>query len=634
MSTAGTPARKDRFTALDTLAVARELRLLGWARVEKASDLAIGGVSVALRSRDAGRRDLALVPGRFAALLEEPAERSEELSPIAKELRRLLTGAILSDVPDPRGERYLEMVFRRADVEEPLTLAVELFGAGNLTVARGSRLVAVLHPRNWAHRSVRIGAEYSRPPSRGDPFDLSAAEVEAILLASRTDRASTLAAKMSLGGPLAEELLARADAPGGMGAPIDAPQVALRLRAVMLELHDLVGERPRGYLYRAGDSPVDAEPYPSQRWKHETGVAEAEMPSFSAAAWSYFSTLPAPAAKSPEAASDPGAEVDRQIQQQREAIERLEREGRELVDEADRILANYPEVEQAVTGLVAGPSTEERVEVLAGGKPVRVYVDRPLRASAQMLYEEAKRAQVRLAGARRALEDAQLRRSALAVKGSPIPASRPAEGEFRVRFWFQKYRWFLSSEGVLVVGGRDAATNDLIVRRYLRPRDRYVHADLHGAPSVVVKHPAPPAPDPSDVTLAEAGQFGVAFSKAWRAGLASASAFWVEADQVSKSAGTGEFVARGAWVIHGTKHPMKDLPTELAIGEIRYEDSQLWSVGPPASLRARGEVRYLLTPGDERNRSDAEVELSRELGLSRDRLQSMLPSGGLTLRRA
>ena len=178
----------------------------------------------------------------------------------------------------------------------------------------------------------------------------------------------------------------------------------------------------------------------------------------------------------------------------------------------------------------------------------------------------------------------------------------------------------------------DAPPNDLVVRRNLKDGDFYVHADLHGAASVVVKHAAPGEPPLSDLTLREAGQWAVAFSKAWRAGSASAEAFWVESEQVSKKAASGEFVARGAWVIDGTKHVMKDLPLELAIGTIRYEGDERWTVAPPAAVRALGEVR-VLAPGEERERGEREVELSKELGLPRPVLQSLLPAGGLSVRR-
>jgi hypothetical protein len=151
---------------------------------------------------------------------------------------------------------------------------------------------------------------------------------------------------------------------------------------------------------------------------------------------------------------------------------------------------------------------------------------------------------------------------------------------------------------------------------------------------VIVKH-SPPGETPlTDATLLEAGQWAVTFSKAWRAELASAEAFWVESEQVSKKAASGEFVARGAWVIHGTKHVLRDLPLEIGLGTVDYRGETLWTAAPPAALRARGKVLVLLSPGPERLRSEVEVALARELGLSRSRLQGLLPAGGLSVRRA
>jgi predicted ribosome quality control (RQC) complex YloA/Tae2 family protein len=40
-----------------------------------------------------------------------------------------------------------------------------------------------------------------------------------------------------------------------------------------------------------------------------------------------------------------------------------------------------------------------------------------------------------------------------------------------------------------MIGGRDAQQNELIVKRYMKASDVYVHADLHGASSVVIKNP-------------------------------------------------------------------------------------------------------------------------------------------------
>src|SRR5439155_313571 len=106
----------------------------------------------------------------------------------------------------------------------------------------------------------------------------------------------------------------------------------------------------------------------------------------------------------------------------------------------------------------------------------------------------------------------------------------------------EAYRWTFSADGLLILGGRDARTNDQLVKKHLKEGDRYAHADIHGAPSTVIKDGAR-APE---TTLREACEFALAYSKAWSAGLASGSAFWVLPEQVSKQAESGEFLPRGA----------------------------------------------------------------------------------------
>lgn len=116
-------------------------------------------------------------------------------------------------------------------------------------------------------------------------------------------------------------------------------------------------------------------------------------------------------------------------------------------------------------------------------------------------------------------------------------------------FWFEKFYWFISSENYLVIGGRDQQQNELIVKRYLRPNDIYVHADIQGASSIVIRNPyTGNATDPQAAippkTLLEAGAMAISYSVAWDAKVTT-SAYWVRAEQVSKTAPTGEYLETG-----------------------------------------------------------------------------------------
>ncbi|XP_015913965.2 ribosome quality control complex subunit NEMF [Parasteatoda tepidariorum] len=127
--------------------------------------------------------------------------------------------------------------------------------------------------------------------------------------------------------------------------------------------------------------------------------------------------------------------------------------------------------------------------------------------------------------------------------------------------WFEKFLWFISSENYLVIAGRDVQQNELLVKRYLKANDLYVHADLHGASSVVIKNPE--GGDVSPKTLNEAGIMAVCNSSAWDAKVVT-SAWWVYANQVSKTAPTGEYLTTGSFMIRGKKNYLT--PAYLIMG--------------------------------------------------------------------
>ena len=107
----------------------------------------------------------------------------------------------------------------------------------------------------------------------------------------------------------------------------------------------------------------------------------------------------------------------------------------------------------------------------------------------------------------------------------------------------------------------------MLVRRYLRPQDVYVHADVHGAASCVVRSPCT-APIPGNSiprrSLVEAGAFAVCRSSAWKAA-APSDAWWVFASQVSKSAPSGEYLPTGSFMIRGKKNSLPVARLELGI---------------------------------------------------------------------
>ena len=142
----------------------------------------------------------------------------------------------------------------------------------------------------------------------------------------------------------------------------------------------------------------------------------------------------------------------------------------------------------------------------------------------------------------------------------------------RKQHWFEKFHWFITSDNYLCLGGRDAQQNEQLVKRYLRPGDAYLHADVFGAPTCILRakrrRTASGATEVlplSDIALREAGNFAICRSSAWSSKIVT-SAWYVESHQVSKTAPTGEYLTVGSFMIRGKKNFLPPVQLEMGIG--------------------------------------------------------------------
>ncbi|CAK6971511.1 nuclear export mediator factor NEMF-like isoform X2 [Scomber scombrus] len=169
-------------------------------------------------------------------------------------------------------------------------------------------------------------------------------------------------------------------------------------------------------------------------------------------------------------------------------------------------------------------------------------------------------------------------------------------------YWFEKFLWFISSENYLIIAGRDQQQNEMIVKRYLRAGDIYVHADLHGATSCVIKNPSGDPIPPR--TLTEAGTMSVCYSAAWDAKIIT-SAWWVNHNQVSKTAPTGEYLTTGSFMIRGKKNFLP--PSYLIMGF-----GFLFKVDEQSVFRHRGERKVKTVEEDMEEVTSGTSELLEE----------------------
>ncbi len=133
----------------------------------------------------------------------------------------------------------------------------------------------------------------------------------------------------------------------------------------------------------------------------------------------------------------------------------------------------------------------------------------------------------------------------------------------RKKEWYEKFRYTFTSSGFLCVIGKDAGTNEILIKKHMEENDLVLHTQAPGSPFCIIKE----AKDKiSKEEIYEAAQFTCCFSSQWKKGYGDADAFWVNPDQISKKAESGEYIAKGSFMIRGNKNIIKGIPLKICLG--------------------------------------------------------------------
>lgn len=226
--------------------------------------------------------------------------------------------------------------------------------------------------------------------------------------------------------------------------------------------------------------------------------------------------------------------------------------------------------------------------------------------NAEFYYKESKKAKHKVAGAKKALKDTQEKIDKLKKKREvSVVEYAPHKKKTKTKKWYEKFHWFYSSDNFLVIGGKDATTNEILIKKHLEKHDMVFHADIHGAPFFVIKNP-----DKKEIpegTLKETADAAASYSKAWKLGLGSCDVYYVGPEQVSKKAPSGEYLGKGAFMIYGKKQWFRNTKLEIGIG-FRMNDEVGVIGGPIGSVEANSNYSVKIVTGDKKS-----GELAKEI---------------------
>jgi predicted ribosome quality control (RQC) complex YloA/Tae2 family protein len=588
-----------------------------------------------------GRLDLFMQAGSRIHLTrkERPASKTPPQFPAM--LRSHLSGGRIAEIQQYDFDRVLELTVDRGGGRS--YLIVELFPKGSMILLDENKtILTMLRKMVFRGRRMAAGEEYIYHPGMPDPRTVSLSDLTLLLSSSSTDLVRTLVRGLNMGGTHGEEVC--------LCAGVDKSKVARDLDSHQVQkVYEALKEvfiestfDPH-IVFKEGQ-PWDVLPRPLHIYQ---GLEIQRFASFSEAVEAFFAEDEAQPEKSP---------LTRRIEMQKRAVEDFSALEKEMKQKGELVYQHYGEIgalidviaDARARGFSYGQIWEkirssglpqaqvlrsldglgEMKVLLKGGEELDLNAGLSVPQNAQRYYEKAKEMTRKAAGAEAALQATEMLRTG---KAQPQKTRAPP---FRRRKpkWFERFRWFHSPDGFLVIGGRDAETNEEIYAKYLERRDLALHTDAPGAPLTVIKTEGLEVPE---TTLQEAAQFAVSYSSIWKAGLGSADCYLVKGDQVTKTPEHGEFLRKGAFVIRGERRYFRDVPLGLALG---LSDGVLIG-GPVSAVRPKADPAVEIEPG-ELNTSDLAKRIYRyfmtkvedrsalKAAASPDSIVQFLPPGG------
>ncbi|MGV8171555.1 MAG: NFACT RNA binding domain-containing protein [Candidatus Woesearchaeota archaeon] len=249
---------------------------------------------------------------------------------------------------------------------------------------------------------------------------------------------------------------------------------------------------------------------------------------------------------------------------------------------------------------------------------LKLNINKTIEKNAEVYFNQAKKYKKKIPGIKKTIE---LYKDKLAKAEEISSQERVVKEIKQKKEWFEKFRWFISSDDLLVIGGRDATTNEIIIKKHTDKNDKVFHTELSGSPFVIIKNP-----DNKDVpkqTLTEAAEFCGSFSKSWKAGRTTAEVFQINPEQISKEAPSGmAALPKGSFMING-KRNFYTIKLNLAVCNIGRI-----MTGPVSAVKKQcedKELKYVELMQGESKLSDIGKKIQKMIGGELDEIIRNLP---------
>ena len=580
-----------------------ELRYLVEQISEQAQDYYVSNIygitkdSLLFKLHHTEKSDLFMMISTFGVWLTSVKIDQMEPNRLLKRLRSDLLRLKLKKIKQIGSERIAYFTFEGFGKE--FVLVGEFFGDGNILLCNNDmKILALQHSIDVRHRKLRVGLEYAQPPKSGlDIFNMSESDFDDL---KTTDLVAGKWFGRTLGLPkkYVEGIFGNANIDSKkVGNLLTHDEIKKIFETTKKIVSDVTSGKHDAIIVRNEKTEV----LPLKLGKLEGEITNVN--SFIEGLDTVFTGDLVEKGKSIQSSGSDKKikELQTQISEQEKAIETVKERSRSITNVANSLFEMVSRGTISLEDISAQETLASHNAKLVNEKgisliviqdeKIKINIKASLQSIASILFDEAKKQ----SGAISSIEEVKAKtKKKLEKLQNKTESERDTilVSEIRKKSWYERYRWFFTSDGFLVIGGRDAASNSAVVRKHLGKNDKIFHGDIHGSPFFILKD----AKDAPDTSMNEVAHATVCFSRAWKEGMYGVSAYWVNPEQVKKSAPSGEFLPKGSFSIEGQRNFINSANLKLAVGIIPQEDDYVLTCGPPETIKKNSICYAIIEP--------------------------------------
>ena len=528
------------------------------------------------------------------------AVKIDQLEPnrLLKRLRSDLLRLKLKKIEQIGAERIAYFTFEGFGKE--FVLVGEFFGDGNILLCnKDMKILALQHSIEVRHRKLSVGLEYVQPPKSGlDIFNITKSDLDELKM---TDLVSAKWLGRNLGLPKkyveAVFEIAKIDRKK-IGNLLTNEEIEKIFNVVKKIVSDVISGNHEAVIVRN----EKIEVLPVKLGKLEGEITPAN--SFIEGLDTVFTENIIEKGKLVQSSGSDKKikQLETQISEQEKAIETVKEKSKNITsvanslfemiskgiisiedDSAQKILASHNAKLVSEKGISL---------IIVQDEKIKINTKSALQSIASVLFNEAKKQSGAISSIQAIKEKTEKKLEKFLSK-TESEKDIITVSEIRKKNWYERYRWFFTTDGILTIGGRDAASNSAVIRKHLVKNDKVFHGDIFGSPFFILKE----AENAPDTSMNEVAHATVCFSRAWREGLYGVSAYWVNPEQVKKSAPSGEFLPKGSFTIEGQRNFIKSETLRLAVGIMpQDEDDYVLTCGPPEPIKKNSICYAIIEP--------------------------------------